>query len=225
MRSWVFRSAAVAGLSVWLVFGLSCAHDQELQSIQVQPAAETFGATNIPLSVDAGLSVQLRALGNYDHPPVTKDITSQVTWSSNDTQMATVTPAGLLTATGNACGTTLVSATVQTNSSAGGRSSSGAIVTGTMSANVVCFTGQSTSVVLTITFQGSGTGTVTVSPSNFVCSQTCGVPFAPGDGPITLTAAATGTFGGWGNTCPSANGTVCTISTINADMDIDAIFN
>ena len=29
--------------------------------------------------------MQLRALGTYIHPPVTKDITNQVTWESNTT--------------------------------------------------------------------------------------------------------------------------------------------
>jgi hypothetical protein len=67
---------AAAGLLVGLN---SCGRDQQLVSIQVQPVSETFGASTIPVSDDAGLTVQLRALGTYIHPPVTKDITSQVT--------------------------------------------------------------------------------------------------------------------------------------------------
>ena len=118
-----------------------CGHDQELVSIDVEPNTETFGASNIPVSADAGASVQLRALGTYIHPPVTKDISDQVTWSSNTPQMVTVNSTGLITATGLACGGTIISATVKTNKSAGGISSSGAIVTGTMTANVTCFTG------------------------------------------------------------------------------------
>src|SRR5271167_1801853 len=110
----------------------SCGRSQQLVSIQIQPALETFGASTIPVGDDAGLTVQLRALGTYIHPPVTKDITSQVSWASNDTQMMTVDSTGLLTATGVTCGGTLVSATVETNTSAGGLSSSGAIVTGYM---------------------------------------------------------------------------------------------
>jgi Bacterial Ig-like domain (group 2) len=224
MRGFLYRSVAIAGIMSCLLLWLSCGHDQQLASIQVQPGVETFGASNIPVSANAGLSVQLRALGTYIHPPATKDITNQVTWKSNDIQMVTVNSTGLITATGVACGGTLISATVQTNKSVGGQSSSGAIVTGTMSANVTCFTGASTSVVLTITFLGSGKGTVTVLPSGFICSATCGIPFAPGAGPITLTAAAGGTFGGWTN-CPSATGTVCTISSITNNTDIDATFN
>ena len=120
---------------------LSCGHEQQLVSIAVSPATETFGSATIPVIDDAGLNVQLRAIGTYIHPPVTKDITSQVTWSSNTPQMITVNSTGVITATGLACGSTLVSATVTTNKSPGNISSNGAIVTGTMTANVVCFTG------------------------------------------------------------------------------------
>jgi len=116
----------------------SCGHDQQLTGITIQPATETFGAANIPVSADAGLNVQLVAYGSYIHPPVTKDITSQVTWSSNTPQMVTVNSTGLITATGDACGGTIISATITKNSSDGGISSAGAIVTGSMTANVVC---------------------------------------------------------------------------------------
>jgi len=120
---------------------LGCGHDQQLVSIDVEPTTETFGSTTTLVSADAGANVQLRALGTYIHPPVTKDITDQVTWTSNTPQMVTVNSTGLITATGQACGNTLISATVNTNKSTGGISSSGAIVTGTMTANVTCFTG------------------------------------------------------------------------------------
>jgi Bacterial Ig-like domain (group 2) len=127
---------------VCLIGLTSCGHDQQLVSITVQPNKEIFGAANIPVSADAGLTVQLRAIGNYIHPPVSKDVTNQVVWSSNTPDMVTVDAAtGLITATGQACGDTLISATVTTNHSIGNVGSSGAIVTGTMTATVVCFTG------------------------------------------------------------------------------------
>jgi hypothetical protein len=133
-RSWLsFVLVCAAALSL-----PSCGHDQELVSISIQPTTETFGSATIPVFQDAGLNVQLRAIGSYIHPPVDKDITNQVIWSSNTPQMVTVNSTGLITATGMACGNTLISATVKTNSSAGGLSSSGAIVTGSMTANVVC---------------------------------------------------------------------------------------
>jgi hypothetical protein len=140
ISKWFAIAALVAMATLALVLS-SCGHDQELVSIDVEPNSETFGASNIPLFEDAGATLQLRALGTYIHPPVTKDITSQVTWASANTQMMTVNSSGLLTVTGEACGGTIISATVTTNHSSGGISSTGAIVTGSMSANVVCDTG------------------------------------------------------------------------------------
>src|SRR5579862_1638563 len=126
-----------------LLAGLnSCGRSQELVSIQIQPASETFGAADVPVMANAGSNVQLRALGTYIHPPVTKDITSQVTWASNDPQMVTVDAAGVVTATGQSCGSSIVTGTVTTNHSAGNLDSSGAIVTGSMTAAVVCQTTQ-----------------------------------------------------------------------------------
>jgi hypothetical protein len=139
-RQW-YRLAIVFA-TVLLVIGLpSCGHEQQLVSISIQPTIETFGAANIPLSSDAGLNVQLKAVGSYIHPPVTKDITDQATWASNTPQMVTVNSTGQITATGDACGGTLITATVTTNKSIGNISSSGAAVIGTMTANVVCFKG------------------------------------------------------------------------------------
>jgi hypothetical protein len=135
------RWSAPVGLCVaaFLLATLSaCGHKQQLVSITVVPAVENFGATNIPVDLDAGLNVQLRALGSYIHPPVTKDITNQVVWVSNTPDMVTVNSTGLITATGLSCGGTLVSATVTTNRSEGNISSNGTIVTGIMQANVIC---------------------------------------------------------------------------------------
>ena len=124
--------------AMFLVVALSaCAHEQQLVSITIVPAVENFGATNIPVDLDAGANVQLRALGSYIHPPVTKDITNQVVWVSNTPDMVTVNATGLITATGRSCGGTIVSATVTTNNH-GSRTSNGAIVTGNMQANVIC---------------------------------------------------------------------------------------
>jgi hypothetical protein len=136
--------SALAGLLVavfWLASLSACGHEQQLVGITVVPTTETFGASNIPVDLNAGANVQLRALGSFIHPPVTKDITNQVIWTSNTPDMVMVNSTGLITATGRACGGTIISATVTTNHSSANISSNGAIVTGTMQANVVCFTG------------------------------------------------------------------------------------
>lgn len=220
--------AAVAGM---LLGVNSCGRSQELVSIQVQPAIDTFGASNVPVIANRGSQVQLRALGTYIHPPVTKDITNQVTWSSNTTQMFTVDAAtGLLTATGESCGGTLVSATAHTGKSAGGISSSGAVVTGYMTANVVCFTGSGGgggAPVLTLAFAGNGAGNVTSSPLGLSCSSPnpCVAQFASGT-LVTLTATPTGssTFGNWLG-CDSAGTTnPCTL-TLTGNRTATVTFN
>jgi len=135
------RLSALLGLflAAFLLSTMSaCGHDQQLESITIIPAVENFGSTKTPVIDDAGLNVQLRALGSYIHPPVTKDITSQVTWTSNTPQMVTVDANGVITATGLACGGTIIFATIVTNHSDGAISSTGALVTGSMTANVIC---------------------------------------------------------------------------------------
>jgi hypothetical protein len=230
-RKW-FGFALLILIASSLLAVSSCGDPQELVSITIQPGTETFGASNIPVAADAGLQVQLRALGTYVHPPVTKDITSQVTWTSNDPQMITVNSSGLATATGFSCGGTLVSATVQTNADGSGVSSSGAVVTGYMTANVVCFTstgsgGGAAEPTLTVDFSGSGTGTVTSSSSGFSCSSTavsC-IDSFPSGTPVTLiaTAVAPSTFGGWsGGGC---TGTANCVLLLQSDTIVTATFN
>jgi hypothetical protein len=218
-------------LAAFLVSALSCGRDQQLVSIEIQPGVETVGATNIPVALDAGPIVQLRALGTYIHPPVTKDITDQVTWVSNTTGMFTVSATGFLTATGDSCGGTLVSATATTNTSAGGISSSGAIVTGYMTANVVCYTGTGGGTgnpLLSITFLGSGLGTVADSALNFSCSSPgpCSTQAFTSGTLITLTATPSGssTFAGW-PACPtSTTNNVCAF-TLSGNQVVTATFN
>jgi len=230
-QKWISIFALIAAATL-LISVSSCGDPQELQSITVQPTTETFGASNIPVQSDNGLQVQLTALGNYLHPPVTKDITNQVTWASSDPQMFTITPAGLLTATGAVCGATLVSASVTTNHDGSGVSSSGAIVVGNMTANVVCFTGTTSGgggaePLLTVNFSGSGTGTVTSSTSGFSCASTavsCEDSFPSGT-TVTLTATpvAPSTFGGWsGGGC---TGTSTCVLVLQTDTTVTAAFN
>jgi hypothetical protein len=215
-----------------VVFNLSsCGRDQQLVSIQIQPSTETFGDANTPVAADAGLQVQLRALGTFIHPPVTKDITSQVTWSSNTPQMMTVDAAGLVTVTGQACGNTLISATVTTDTSSGGISSKGALVTAFMTGNVVCSngTGGPSGASISLSFQGTGTGTVTSTPSGLSCASSagsCAATFASGTD-LTLTANPSGTFGGWSGGCDSTsgNGLQCVINNVTSRRAVTATFN
>ena len=178
IRKWFGVLALVLVASAFLTLS-SCGRDQQLTSIQIQPITETFGNSSTPPSGDAGLQVQLRALGTYIHPPVTKDITNQVTWNSNTPQMMTVDANGLVTVTGVTCGSTLISATVNTGKSSGGISSSGALVTGYMTGNVICETGTGgggggSGASITVNFLGTGTGTISSSPTGLSCASSAG---------------------------------------------------
>jgi Bacterial Ig-like domain (group 2) len=210
-----------AGLIFWFINLSGCGHDQQLTAIHIQPSTQDFGASNVPVAANAGSSVQLRALGSFIHPPVTKDITDQVVWNSNTPDMVTVSSTGLLTATGLACGNALVSATVTTDKSTGNLHSSGALVTGSMTANVICFTG--TGPAVTLTFAGTGAGTVASSPAGLGCSTSCSASFVSGT-VVTLTATPNGsTFGGWSG-CDSTSGAACTIA-LNTDRAVTVTFN
>jgi hypothetical protein len=209
-----------------LVMTPACGHEQQLTSITVQPNTETFGSATIPVSADQGLQVQLRALGNYIHPPVTKDITSQVVWNSNTPQMVTVNSTGLLTATGGSCGNALVSATVTTNTSTGNISSTGALVTGYMTANVVCFTGGAGGSGFSVTVNFAGTGITNSTPPGLSCAGPCSNIFAAGT-TIVVTATPTppSTTASWAG-CDSGDGTAtCTISNLNSNRVITITFS
>jgi len=224
------RCALALALAAFLVSNPSCARDQQLESIQLVPSTQKFGDATIPVIDDAGLSVQLRALGHYIHPPVTKDITGQVTWASNNSQMFTLSPTGLLTATGNICGGAIVSATVNTGNDLSNRSSSGAIVTGQMEADVICFTstggGGGSGPLLTVQFASStGTGSVVSTPPGINCATTCSVTFATGTAVNITASASTGSsFGSWTN-CDFVNGQTCIITSLTADRTVTITFN
>jgi hypothetical protein len=116
---------------------------------------------------------------------------------------------------------------VNTNKSSGGISSSGAIVTGSMTASVVCFTSSGSGPALTVTFAGAGTGTVTSSPTALNCTSptACLDQFTSGT-TVTLTAAPnTGSaFGSWLNCDTSASTNPCMV-TLTSNRIVTATFN
>jgi hypothetical protein len=231
IRKW-FSIFILMSIGTLLLTVPSCGDPQELVSITIQPTNLTIGASTIPVAADAGYKVQLTALGSYLHPPVTKDITDQVNWLSTDLQMFTIDSSGLLIATGRSCGTALISAALQTNADASGVSSSGAVVTGYMTAGVTCFTGTSggggaAEPTISVTFAGTGSGTITSSPLGLSCVSTatsCAASFPTGTD-VTLTATpVSGTFGGWSG-CSLVSGDTCTIDNLSSNIGVTATFN
>jgi len=68
----------------------SCGFNQHLVSIQVEPPGATFNSV--------GASIVFKAMGTYEHPPETKDITNIVTWSVDSQNLVTITNTSQVTA-------------------------------------------------------------------------------------------------------------------------------
>jgi hypothetical protein len=100
----------------------SCAHNQDLVSITLQPSGgfvfEGFGAQG-----------QFTALGTYIHPPETKDVSNQVVWTLDIANFGTLTQTGQITYTRfDGCGSGDVTATFYSNPK---NPSSGSAIIGT----------------------------------------------------------------------------------------------
>ncbi|MBF0593185.1 MAG: VCBS repeat-containing protein [Nitrospirae bacterium] len=86
--------------------------------------------------------------------------------------------------------------------------------------------GNSTSNTLTISRTGTGSGTVTSSPSGINCSPTCSAAFAAGTSVnLTATPDSTSTFTGWSDTYGECSGTIpmCTV-TMSVSKTVTATF-
>ncbi len=132
----IWRRVAALAATIFLGMGLlSCGHDRKLVSITVTPDNVTFGGP--------GIVVQYKAIGNYIHPPQTRDITDQVVWQSAAPQVigfdfvgstvgqAESDPTGLVF-----CGTNIdITATVFSNPS---NPAAGTAIVGRALANVTC---------------------------------------------------------------------------------------
>ena len=119
MKCWSVLFLVAGGVS--LLSLSSCARDQRLVSIAVQPSQgfvfEGYGAQG-----------QFTALGTYIHPPETKDITNQVVWTLNIANFGTLTQTGQITYTrSDGCGSGQVTATFYSDP---GNHSAGYVVLG-----------------------------------------------------------------------------------------------
>jgi len=210
--------AALALVLALIVFVPGCARDQELTSIQIKPSGATFGA------VDPSLVINFTATGTYIHPPQTKDITSVVTWQSDTPQVVQVTPNGAVSPSTN-CGTGNVFATMHDHASGNDIPSNSASVVVNGPSSLGC-TPSGAQAVLTVSFNGSGTGNITSVPAGITCStpNTCSSAFTVGT-TIVLTAnpQGTSTFGGWSG-CNTSSGPTCTVVLQNS-VSVTATFN
>ena len=135
--------------------------------------------------------------------PVTMTGTG-VTWTSNNTAVATIDATGR--ATGVSAGITTITAT----------DTSGATASTTLTVR--------DRVTLSVLAAGAGNGNVTSMPSGINCGTDCSESY-DSDTTVTLTASAASNsnFVGWGG-CDTVSGTTCTV-TMSAARVVTAIFD
>jgi hypothetical protein len=212
-----FSVVALFATAGFLLNLSSCAHDQQLVAITIQPSSFTF------LQPDPAFNTQFTAIGTYIHPPATKPITGQVTWQSSTQQVATISSTGVAAPTGTGCGTVQISASENRGTGPGGNTVIAfATVTVDNAATPGC-PGFGTNATLTV--QITGNGTVISTPAGIDCvSSTCSATF-PAGSPIVLTATpATGSmFSNWSAGC-TPSGNMCSL-TLNSNTTIGATFN
>lgn len=119
MRQGRFRFVVVAGTMLAVLALPSCGFKRKLVSITVVPDTVTIGGSN--------LNVQFKAVGNYIHPPDSRDITTSVAWGSAATEVVDINAAGLATS-GNVCGANI---TITATGHSDPHDSSSGVVVGT----------------------------------------------------------------------------------------------
>jgi hypothetical protein len=197
---WFSILALIAAATLFLSLP-SCGFNQHLVSIQVVPPGATFNTV--------GSSVVFTAMGTYEHPPSTKDITNLVTWSVDSQNLVTITDTSLVTAI-SICGTGNLYANYydSPNQVTGSATLTGGGVG----------TGTCNQAVLTVDISG-GTGTVIDSTGVINCPGTCSADFTLGS-QIALTATPSPIS--WTG-CTSFTGNTCTV-LLNADTTVTAVF-
>jgi hypothetical protein len=208
---WFGKWLGIFGLAasgVLLLSLSSCARNQHLVAITIQPTSGTFGAADPTLYFD------FKAYGTYEHPPQTLDITNQVTWQSDNPQVVQVTSTGVVSPS-TGCGDAQIFATYY--DSPNEVVSNSATITVDGPASDGC-TPPGPQPILTVTVSGTTVGaTVTSSPAGITCSlgSSCSAQFATGT-PVTLTATPASAFETWSGACNETNGATCVVFLENS---------
>src|SRR5258706_1011667 len=197
---------------------LSCMHERKLVSISLRPA----GGFNFPTPDPTSQGV-FTALGNYIHPPDTRDITAKVTWKTDVPNLLVINGGVVSPQPGNVCGIADVTASM---------SEGGNLVIGTATVivndptNTNCPGGSQTQGVVTVALAGNGTRSATSSPAGIDCpSKACGAQFNIGDTIVlTATPGVNSTFGNWVG-CDETNGTTCSVLVKQGSLGLTLTFN
>jgi|ERR1017187_8920645 hypothetical protein len=219
-RKW-FSVIVLIAASTFLLNVSSCGFNQHLVSIQIAPSSATFGAAT-PLGASPGAFIYFSATGTYEHPPKTIDVTNLVSWGTDNPQVVQISSTGAASP-GNDCGVANISASYYDSPNLVASNSAAITVDGP--ASLGC-TPAGPEPILTVSFAGLGTGTVTGSIS---CSSpgSCSEQFVIGS-TLTLTASPTtnSSFAGWSgcNSTSGADATVCTVNLQN-NLTVTATFS
>ena len=211
------RCALGAALILTATNFLSCMHELKLVSITVHPAAFTFPTP------DPTVQGVFTALGNYIHPPDTRDITDKVTWKTDVPQLIQINGGVVSPQPGNVCGIADVSASLQDN---GNLVIGYATVTVNDPNNPICPGGSQTQGVVIVALAGTGTGSVTSAPAGITCpSKSCGALFNVGSTVVLTATPDTGsTFHDWAG-CTSTTGTTCSVLVTTGSTVVTVTFN
>jgi hypothetical protein len=190
----------------------SCGHDQKLVSLQIQPQTFTF------LTPDPSAQEQFTAVGTYIHPPATKDITSQATWTVDFADVVTMKQ-GLVSPYGQGgCGGVDITA-----SAPEGTGGAGNIVVAYATAivndpsNPICPGGGK---LATLAVGVVGVGTVTSLPAAISCPGACVSTYDVGASVLLTASSATVA---WGN-CPGSSESTCVVSIPAGGTAVSATF-
>ena len=203
-RKW-FSVIVLFAAATFLLNVSSCGFNQHLISIQVQPSGATFNSV--------GSSIIFKAIGTYEHPPATKDITDLVTWSVDSQNLVTITNTSLVTAL-SICGSGNLTASYYDSPNL---VTGSAFLTGGGAGTAAC-----NQAVLTVNIVGAGS--IVDSTGVIKCPGTCSADYALGS-TIGLTATPSGasTQVNWTN-CNTFSGFNCTV-VLNVDTAVTATFN
>jgi hypothetical protein len=202
-RKW-FSVLALVATALFFFSLSSCGFNQHLLSISVVPQGSTFNSV--------GSSIIFKALGTYNHPPETKDITNKVKWSVDSQNFVTITNTSLVTAL-SICGSGNLTASL---SDGANYVSGSAFLTGGGAGTAVC-----NQAVLTVNIVGSGT--VVDSTGVIKCPGTCSADYALGSTiGLTATPGSGAAQTNWTN-CSTFTGNACTV-VLNFDTTVTATF-
>jgi|HubBroStandDraft_3_1064219.scaffolds.fasta_scaffold122043_2 hypothetical protein len=205
-RKW-FSILALIAAATFLFNLSSCGFNQHLVSIQVVPPGVTFNSV--------GASAVFQAMGTYEHPPETKNITNLVTWSVDSQNLVTITDTSLVTAV-SICGSGNLYASYYDSPN---QVTGSAFITGGGAGTAAC-----NQAILTVDIVGTG-GSVVDSTGAIKCpASACSADYALGSAiGLTATLGSGQTSVQWTNCNGGFSGDTCTV-VLNVDTTVTATF-